>query len=368
MRPLAKRVSQTEASGIRKVFDLGQSLKNPVNLSIGQPHFDVPDALREKAAEAIRTGRNAYTPTQGCQELRAALKAGPLSGYQDDQILVTSAVSGGLMLAYMALLDAGDEILLPDPYFVMYKQLAFMFDAKPVFYNTYPNWKLDISTIESLITPRTKAIMIGSPSNPTGAVYTREELEGVAALLKKYDIIALSDEIYEAFCYDSPFVSLRQICPEHTIALGGFSKSHAMTGWRVGWAAGPAELVQAMTKFQQFSFVCAPAPFQVSAAFAVEYDMSTEVADYKHKRDMMYDGLIAAGYELEKPGGSLYVFPKLPWGTGLEFVEACIQNNLLVIPGNCFSERDTHFRAVFAAKDETIEQGLAILKKLIKEP
>jgi len=368
MRPLAHRVDATEASGIRKIFDLAASLKNPVNLSIGQPHFDVPDALKARAAEAMRDGKNAYSPTQGRPDLRAALKAGPLAGYGEKEILVTSAVSGGLMLSFMALLDAGDEILIPDPYFVMYKQLALMFEAKPVFYDTYPDWKLNVDKIAALITPRTKAIVIASPSNPTGVVYTRQELEQVAVLLRKHDIIAISDEIYESYCYDSPFVSIREVAHEHTVVLGGFSKSHAMTGWRVGWAAGPEALIQAMTKFQQFSFVCAPAPFQVAAAHAIEHDMSTEMKDYSRKRDLLYNGLIDAGYEVNKPGGSLYVFPKVPWGTGATFVEECIKNNLLVIPGNCFSERDTHFRAVFAARDETILQGLEILKKLAKKP
>ena len=368
MRPLANRVGKTEASGIRKVFDLAAALKNPVNLSIGQPHFDVPEPLKAKAAAAIQAGRNAYTPTQGGAEFRAALKAGPLKGYGDKQILVSSAVSGGLLLAFMALLDAGDEILIPDPYFVMYKQVALMLDAKPVCYDTYPDWKVDVNKIEALVTPRTKAILVGSPSNPTGFVYSRKELEDIADLVRRKDLIAISDEIYQYYCYDEPFISLASLCPENTLILGGLSKSHAMTGWRVGYAAGPEELVQAMTKFQQFSFVCAPSPFQVAAADALSYDMSAEIGEYRNKRDRIYNGLVEAGYELVKPGGAFYVFPKAPWGTGAEFVEACIKNNLLVIPGNCFSDKDTHFRIAFAAKDETIEQGLEILRKLVRKP
>lgn len=368
MKNLAARVSRTEASGIRRVFDLAASLKNPVNLSIGQPDFDVPDAVKLAAANAIEAGKNAYTPTQGGPELRAKLLAGPLAGYGQSEIMVASAVSGGLLLAYMALLDPGDEILIPDPYFVMYKQVALMIDAKPVFYDCYPDWKLDPEKIGKLITPRTKAIVIGSPSNPTGAVYGREELQAVADLVRKHDIVAIADEIYEYYCYDAPFVRLRDLCRENTLTLGGFSKSHAMTGWRIGWAAGPEKLVQAMTKFQQFSFVCAPAPFQAAAAAAVDYDMSAQIADYKRKRDLLYDGLTAAGYETTRPGGAFYMFVKAPWGTGAEFVEECIKNNLLVIPGNCFSERDTHFRIAYPARDETILAGLDILKRLRSKP
>ena len=364
MKKLAERVTRTEASGIRKIFDLAANLKNPVNLSIGQPDFDVPDPLKEKAIAAIKAGRNAYTQTQGGPELRGKLLAGPLKGYGEKELLVAGAVSGGLLLSFMALLNAGDEILVPDPYFVMYKQVALMFDAKPVFYDCFPDWRLNADKVEKLITPRTKAIIIGSPSNPTGAVYSRKEMEDIARVVKKHDIIAIADEIYEYYCYDAPMLRLRDFCREQTLTLGGFSKSHAMTGWRVGWAAGPQELVQAMTKFQQFTFVCAPSPFQAAAAAAVDYDMSGPVADYKHKRDLLYNGLRDAGYELEKPRGAFYAFPKTPWGTGAEFTQTCIENNLLVIPGNCFSERDTNFRIVFAAKDETIRDGLAVLKRL----
>ncbi len=364
MKKLADRVAATEASGIRRIFDLAANLKNPVNLSIGQPDFDVPDPLKEKAVEAIRAGKNAYTQTQGGPELRARLMDGPLKGYGEKQVLIAGAVSGGLLLSYMALLNAGDEILIPDPYFVMYKQCALMMDATPVVYDCYPDWQLKADRIEKLITPRTKAILIGSPANPTGAVFSRDELAAVGALAEKHDLIVISDEIYEYYCYDEPFVRMRDISPNHTLTLGGFSKSHAMTGWRIGYAAGPEELIQAMTKFQQFSYVCAPTPFQIAAASAVDYDMSGPMAEYKKKRDLLYAGLTNIGIDVVKPKGAFYMFAKAPWGTGTEFVEECIKNNLLVIPGGCFSERDTHFRLAYTASPETIEQGVEILKKV----
>ncbi len=364
MKNLAERVAKTEASGIRRIFDLAANLANPVDLSIGQPDFDVPAPLKEEAMEAMRQGKNAYTPTQGSRELREKLLATTFKGRKQEELLITGAVSGGLLLGYMALLNPGDEILVPDPYFVMYKQLALMFGAVPVMYDTYPEWKLDAAKIEPLITERTKAIIVSSPSNPTGAVYSDDELRAVAELVKKHDIIAIADDIYEYFTYDGPLARIRDHCPDHTLTLGGFSKSHAMTGWRVGWAVGPAELIQAMTKFQQFSFVCAPTPMQMAAAAAVDYPMDDFIAHYKQKRDRIYEGLKDAGYDPVKPGGAFYVFTKTPWGTGTEFVEECIKNNLLVIPGGCFSERDTHFRLAYSAKDETIEKGIEILRKL----
>ena len=307
MSGLANRVAKTEASGIRRIFDLAATLRNPINLSIGAPDFDVPEPLKERAIAAIRAGKNAYTQTQGGPELRAKLLAGPLKGYGEKEILVTGAVSGGLLLSFMALLDPGDEILLPDPYFVMYKQLALMFDARPVFYDCYPDWRMDAGRIEKLVTSRTKAILVGSPANPTGAVFGLADLEAVAGIARRRDLRVIADEIYEYYSYDGPSARMRDFCRERTVTLGGFSKSHAMTGWRVGWAAGPAELVQAMTKFQQFSFVCAPAPMQIAAAAAVDFDMSERIAEYRKKRDLVYGGLIEAGYETAKPGGAFYI-------------------------------------------------------------
>jgi aspartate aminotransferase/aminotransferase len=367
MKNLAERVAKTEASGIRRIFDLASGLKNPVDLSIGKPDFDVPEPLKAKAFEAMQNGNNAYTPTQGGRALREKLLSGMFKGYAEDQLLVTSAVSGGLLLAYMALLNPGDEIIIPDPSFVMYKQLAVMFGAKAVMLDTYPDWRIDPAKLEALITPRTKAMVLGSPANPTGMVYSREDMTAVAALAKKHDIIVLADEIYEYFNYDQAQgerCTMRELAPEHSLTLGGFSKSHAMTGWRIGWAVGPAELVQAMTKFQQFSFVCAPSPFQTACVDAIDFDMSGSIRDYAHKRDLCADGMKSAGYEFVRPGGAFYIFAKAPWGTGTEFVEECIKNNLLVIPGGCFSERDTHFRVAFSAKDETIEKGVEIMRRL----
>ena len=361
--PLARRVSATDISGIRKVFDLAASLKDPINLSIGQPDFDVPDPVKDAACNAIREGHNRYTQTQGGPAFRAAVHKLLQNKYSDRELLITSAVSGGLNLAFLALLNPGDEILIPDPYFVMYKQIPLMLGANPVCYDTYPDFALDPARIESLITPRTRAICINNPCNPTGRVYSREELQAVAAMLDKHGLLAISDEIYEIFCYDQEFVSFREVY-DHTLLLGGVSKSHAMTGWRLGYAAGPEELIAAMTKFQQFTFVCAPSVSQMAGVTALQTDMSSYVASYKAKRDRIYQGLLDAGYEVEKPGGAFYIFPRVPWGDDMAFVAACIESNLLVIPGSVFSEQHTHFRIAYPAADQTIDQGLQVLRRL----
>ncbi len=364
---LARRVAATDISGIRKVFDLAADLQDPIDLSIGQPDFDVPDAVKDAAAAAIRGGTNRYTRTQGAPELRAALLAHLGGRYDESELLVTSAVSGGLLLSFLALLDPDDEILIPEPYFVMYKQLALMLGARPVCYDTYPDWSLDPERIAGLITPRTKVICINSPCNPTGKVYARDELAALAEKLAPSGIVAVSDEIYAPYCYDAPFASFAEVY-ENTLLLGGFSKSHAMTGWRIGYAAGPAPLIAAMTKFQQFTFVCAPAPFQQAAVAALLEDTAAMVDTYRHKRDRLYAGLLDAGYEVEKPGGAFYIFPRVPWGEDMEFVAACIAENLLVIPGSVFSEQHSHFRIAYPTTDETIDRGLAVLRRLRSGP
>lgn len=364
---LAARAGCTDISGIRKVFDLAAGLKDPINLSIGQPDFDVPQAIKDSACNAIQKGHNSYTPTQGRADLIDALNATLGNRYQKGELIITSAVSGGLNLSFLAMLDPGDEILIPDPYFVMYKQLALMLGAKPVYYNTFPEWHFPLEQIESLITPKTKAIVIGSPSNPTGAVCSEAEIKALAEILRKRGIIAISDEIYEIFCYDQKFTSISDFYPEGTVLLKGFSKSHAMTGWRLGYAAGPKEIIQTMAKFQQFTFVCAPGPLQVAGLEALKTDMSAAVAKYKAKRDMIYNGLLERGYRVVKPGGAFYIFPEVPWGTDQEFVGKCIENSLLVIPGSVFSERHTHFRISYAASEETIQRGLDVLGRLVRQ-
>ncbi len=364
---LADRASKTNISGIRKVFDLAAKLESPINLSIGQPDFDVPEPVKNAAIEGIKNGANSYTPTQGRADLIAGISNALGNKYQQGEIIITSAVSGGLNLAFLSLLNPGDEILIPDPYFVMYKQLALMLGAKPVYYDTYPEFKLPVDKISSLITDKTRAIVIGSPSNPTGITYSADSLKDLAGILDKHGIVAISDEIYEIFSYDHPAVSIADYYREKTVLLKGFSKSHAMTGWRLGYAAGPKEILQTMAKFQQFTFVCAPSIAQVAGLTAMETDMSEFVTQYKQKRDRIYNGLVEIGYEVVKPDGAFYIFPKAPWGTGDEFVAKCIENNLLVIPGNVFSEKNTHFRISYAAENKTIDDGLEVLATLFKE-
>ena len=368
---IADRTSLIDASGIRKVFALAADLKDPVNFSIGIPDFDVPDNIKASAIDAIQAGQNSYSQTAGDGELLEKLRSKLTADYgiDDPVVMVTSGTSGALLLTFLATINPGDEVIVTDPYFVMYKHVVNLVGGKCVFIDTYPDFKLHVESIEAAITDKTKMIIVNSPANPTGAVYSAEELKSLAAVAEKHGILVMSDEIYDSFCYEGELPSIADYY-DKTLLLKGFSKSHAMTGWRQGYvAARPvlANVIEQMTKMQQYTFVCAPTPFQKAAITAMDTDISDHVIAYRKKRDMIYDGL-KDSFELNKPGGAFYAFVKAPdWAkSATEFVEKAIENNLLIIPGNVFSERDTHFRISYATTDEKIQQGVEILCRIAK--
>ena len=266
----------------------------------------------------------------------------------------------------LSLVNPGDEVIVFDPYFVMYTSLTQLAGGKPVIIDTYPDFRIDLAKVAAAITPRTKMILLNSPANPTGVIASEDEIRGLAKLAAEKNIVLLSDEIYRSFCYDEPFVSPAKF-NDQTLVIDGFSKSHGMTGWRLGFVHGPAEVIDTMVKLQQYTFVCAPQPVQWAGAVAMDVDMSRYVTEYKRKRDLIVDGLSDL-YEITKPGGAFYVFPKAPWGTGGDFVAEAIKHNLLIIPGNIFSSRDTHFRISYAASEETIQRGIEVLRKMAKKP
>jgi aspartate/methionine/tyrosine aminotransferase len=354
---VSQRSLGVDASGIRKVFDLAAKMKDPINLSIGLPDFDVPDVAKQAAIEAIQSGHNRYTQTQGIAPLRERLRK-DLSAEVGRDV----GVSGGLFLAILATMDPGDEAIFLDPYFVMYKHLLSLVGGKPLIVDSYPDFRFRAERVERVITPRTKLLILNSPSNPTGVVMSREEIASAVELARKHDLLIVSDEIYEPFLYDevgglaSPAKTY-----EKTLLLRGFSKSHAMTGWRLGYAAGPEAVISAMTKLQQYTFVCAPSPLQYAALAALDVPMASAVATYRQKRDLVVEKL-SRKFEIVKPGGAFYIFPKAPAGlTASAFVTRAIENNVLIIPGNVFSESDTHFRVSYATTDEKLARGCDIL-------
>ncbi len=363
-RWIAERTKAFDSSGIRKVFDLAGQLQDPINLSIGQPDFDVPEPVRLACIEAIQSRKNGYSVTQGAPVLREKLQAqiDAEYGHADRKVFVSSGTSGGLVLSMLSLVNPGDEVIVFDPFFVMYEPLISLVGGRAVLIDTYPDFRIDLNRVADAITPRTKLILLNSPANPTGVTATRQEVRGLAQLAAERDVALLSDEIYRAFCYDEPFESPART-NDRTIVIDGFSKSHAMTGWRVGFVHGPAAVIDTMIKLQQYSFVCAPHPAQWAAAAALDVDVSGYVEAYRRKRDLLVQGL-ADHFELVTPGGAFYAFPKTPWGTGTEFVSAAIRNQVLIIPGNIFSRRDTHFRLSYAADDSVIVRGVEALRRL----
>ena len=361
---IARRTTTFDGSGIRRIFDLAATMKDPVDLSIGQPHFEVPKAIQKTAVEAITTGRNGYSATAGIAPLRQKLQSriDQQLGHTDRQVLVTSGTSGGIVLAMMALVNPGDEIIVFDPYFVIYQPLIQLVGGKCVLIDTYPDFTLNIEKVAAAITQKTKLILLNSPNNPTGHTVSAAQIQELAELAKKENIVLLSDEIYQTFCYDSPFTSPALFNPQ-TLVVDGFSKTYGITGWRIGFAHGPAEIIDVMTRIQPYTYVCAPQPAQWAATTALDVDMSEAVTAYRHKRDLVVNSL-ADRYSIPQPGGAFYLFPKVPKGTASEFVARAIERNLLIIPGSVFSQRDTHFRISYAVSDAILERGIEILRKL----
>lgn len=363
---IARRTHSFDSSGIRKVFDRAATMPDPINLSIGQPDFDVPVAIQQAAIDAIRSRKNGYTVTQGIAPLREKLQAqiDAELGHTDRRVAITSGTSGGLVLLMLATIDPGDEVIVFDPFFVMYPALIRMVGGECVLVDTYPDFRIELERVADAITPRTKMILVNSPANPTGAVVSEEAMRRLAELAARHRVMLVSDEIYGRFCYEGSAASPAQFNPD-TVVIDGFSKTYGITGWRLGFLHGPAAIVDEVIKLQQYTFVCAPQPAQWAGLAAMDVDMSEAIAAYRRRRDLLVEG-IRDLYDVQPPGGAFYVFPRAPWGTGTELVERAIDNNLLIIPGNVFSRQDTHFRISYAADPSVIQRGIEVLRKLAR--
>ena len=366
-RRLAQRTRKVEFSGIRKFFELAGRIKDPCDLSIGLPDYDAPEPVKRAAIQAIIDGHNRYTPSAGLPQLREriAAKLQEEFGQSPPAVLITAGVSGGLTLALMALLDPGDEAVVLDPYFVSYQHLVNMVGGTVVPVCTYPDFAFRPDVVEAAVTSRTKVLMINSPANPTGRVMTQAEVSAAAEIARRHDLILISDEIYDRLSYDGPNPCPFSEAPDNTLLLRGFGKTFGITGWRMGYAAGPEALIGEMTKFQQYTFVCAPSMAQHAALAALDTDTSGHHRDYRHKRDLVCR-LLDGHFEFVRPSGGFYVFPKVPdrFANATEFAEAVAGHKVLVIPGNIFSGQDTHFRISYAASDDLIRRGCEVLCRL----
>ena len=368
---IAERTKCFDSSGIRKVFDLAAKLKDPINLSIGQPDFDVPEPVRQAAIDAIQSRKNGYALTQGMPVLRDKLQA------QVDAAIRPRRPRGVRHQRHQRRADAGaaragqsrrrgDRLrsVLRDVRRPGRRGAA----ARCVYVDTYPDFRIDLDRVAAAITPRTKAIIVQQPGqSDRRRSPRRDEVRGLAELAAERNVVLISDEIYRAFCYDGPFVSPAKYNPQ-TLVIDGFSKTYGMTGWRLGFAHGPRAIIQRDDQAAAVQLRLRPAARSSGPApRRMDVDMTPHIDAYRRKRDLIVDGPRRTTTSWSAPGGAFYAFPKAPWGTATEFVtEAIEKHQLLIIPGNVFSRRDTHFRISYAAADAVIERGIEVLRKIAK--
>jgi len=362
---MTKRIDKIHSSGIRKVFAKGAEIKDVISLGIGQPDFPVPAEIKKSLIKSIEENKTGYTLSGGIKELREKiLKKYPYKFAEE--VLISSGVTGGLFLAYSALLEEEDELIVFDPYFVFYPDMCNFLNAKSVLVKTNKDFSINIKNLKNAISEKTKAIIINSPNNPTGYVYSKEELENIVEVAKENDLWIISDEVYSDFDYEHRFMTLGSLY-DKTIVLGGFSKNFALTGLRLGYAVGPKELIEDMIKLQQYTYVCAPSIAQYALAENINLDVKKNVERFRKRRDLVYEKL-KDYFDIELPLGAFYVFVRLPKGiSGEEFSEKCLEKKLLVIPGNVFSQKDDCFRISYATRDDKLKKGLDVLVEIIRE-
>jgi len=366
-KQLSSRVSEIRPSGIRKIFDIACANPDGVDLSIGNPDFDIPEPIKEEGIYWIKQGFNQYVPTRGIAELREKLCAHlheTKINYED--MLITAGATGAYMLAIMTLVSPGDEVLITDPYFVAYANVVIMYGGVPKLIDTYPDFGLRAEAILPLINQKTKVIVINHPNNPTGVLYSYRELKLVSEIASQHGLYIISDEIYDKFVYsEEPFISVGNIA-EDAIVISGFSKRAGMTGWRLGYVSGPKNVIDAMATFQQYSYVCANSIAQKAAIKALDSNMQNFVETYRRRRDIVCEGL-KNRFNIVKPDGAFYVFPEAPGKDADAFVEKAIKRKVYIIPGKVFSEKNTHFRISFTTEEEKINRAVNVLNEIAEE-
>lgn len=381
--PLSQRVQSIPPSGIRRFFDIVATMKDVVSLGIGEPDFVTPESIREAGIRSIQDGYTAYTSNSGMQELRDALAAHLeiLYGVTYDpgnELLITVGVSEAMQNTMLALIDPGDEVIIPEPCFVAYGPSVVLAGGKAVPVPTYvtDNFQVTGAAIEAAVTPRTKAILIGYPNNPTGAVMTRERLLEVAAVAERHNLLVISDEIYDRLVYGVEHICFASLpgMRDRTVLLGGFSKAYAMTGWRLGYLGAPAEIALAVRKIHQYAIMSAPTMSQHAALEAIrsgEEDVREMCAEYDRRRRFIVDGFNSIGLPTFEPQGAFYAFPQVSHLgiSSADFCEGLLETEqVAVIPGEAFgASGDGFVRACYAVSMHKLEIALERIERYVKQ-
>ncbi len=381
---LGDRIQQVKPSGIRRFFDIANEMEDVISLSIGEPDFSTPWHIRQAAIDSIEKGNTFYSPNRGFSELRTQIsnyfsRRFSVSYDPDREVLVTVGGSEAIDACIRTLINPGDEVLIPQPSFVCYEPLAEMAGGVPIPLETLAadGFRLTAKALRAKITPKTKLLILPFPNNPTGAVMRREHLEEIAEVLRETGILVLSDEIYGELTYGHMrHVSIASIegMQERTVVVSGFSKTYAMTGWRLGYALGPAPLISAMTKLHQYGIMSAPTLAQYAATEALkngDIDIENMRCEYNLRRRLIVDGLREMGLECFEPEGAFYVFPSIQ-KSGLSSEEFCrkllTEEHVAVVPGSAFGECGEGFvRISYSYSLKHITEALSRMERFLKK-
>jgi aminotransferase len=381
-RFISQRVAQTAPSGIRKFFDIAATMESVISLGIGEPDFVTPSPILEAGIASLRRGETQYTSNSGTLELRSALSSHLHGLYgvnysAEDEILATVGVSEALYLAMTAVIEPGDEVIIPEPCFVSYAPEVRFAGGTPVMVPTYvtDDFQVTAATISASITPRTKAVLLGYPNNPTGAVMSDAVMREIGALAEEHDLLLISDEIYDQLVYGVDHVCVPSLpgMRDRTNLLGGFSKDYAMTGWRIGYACAPPPLLAAMRKVHQYTIMSAPTTAQAAAVVALQEGqpyVEEMRAEYNRRRRLIVDGFNTLGLDCFEPRGAFYAFPSVR-KSGMSSDDFAMrlleEEEVAVVPGDAFGESGAGFvRASYATAYEKIEEALNRIERFMR--
>lgn len=367
---IAQRLNYFDSSDFQQAIQKQLLLTDPIDLSIGLPEELTPEHIKAAGIRAITEDKTSYTPANGLPELRAALTQKLLNENNivttPEAVTIVPGLTTGQLLVYLATIDPGDEIIVFDPYYPPYPHLASIVGGHIVYVSTLPTYQPDLPALEASITNRTKMIIVNSPNNPTGAVYSEATLRHIAAIAAKHNLIVVSDEIYEHFVYDGHHFSIGSIYP-NTITLNGFSKEYAMTGWRVGYISGPQEIISAINELQQYVVMSSSSIAQHAALSALSHrpDVSKK---YHQKREFVVKEFDKLNIDIHGAQGAFYAFFKAPFDmTDFDFVNRATDYNLILVPGRAFSRLHGYVRLSYGADMATLQRGMKALEQMIQD-